>query len=237
MKIIPLSWDSSFFGFKIGKVSLEKATRADVEGIYTDVKKNKFRLVYIESDSRLPKTSSDKGSIKLVDVKTTLQTDTVHQTLHNSDWNIIEYNSPGITKELEALACESGLYSRFRIDPMFPYALYKKLYKRWLVNSVNKKMADVVFVCLNSTQTPIGLITVKKDKAYGHIGLVAVDEKYRHKYIGSSLLQEAALWNHSKGGRYLSVTTQYDNAAAMSLYRKFGFVITHKKYYYHYWIS
>lgn len=231
-----LSWDSDFFDIKIGKVTQSQFTSQDLDHIYKGAKQQGFRLLYIVSNNRLSFARSCRGDLILVDIKTSLRVRVTNTTHAFMRWSVVEYDGLKVTPELEQLAYESGVYSRFHVDDKFPDTLFKKLYKKWIQNSIRKKSADMVFVCLNNRMKPIGFVTVKQHKDTSHIGLISVAKQYRKKHIGSSLLQQAIQWSHMKQCKYMTITTQFDNTSAMNLYKRCGFKITEKIYYYHYWI-
>lgn len=236
MYIQPVVWDSDFFKLQIGKVVQDCFVYKDIDSIYAEAKKRKFKLLYIESGNQLSFTKPYRGTLRLVDIKTSLQIKITQNLYGGIDWNIVEYDDSRVTPELEQLAYESGVYSRFHTDSMFPDKLFKKLYKKWINNCVNKTSADIVFVCLNDQVKPIGFVTVIKHGNRSHIGLISVAKQYRKKRIGFSLLQKAIYWSFLNKCNYLTITTQFNNISAMNLYKKCGFKIIEKKYYYHYWI-
>lgn len=236
MDIQTLPWDSHFFDIKIGKVIQNQFDSQDLNRIYSDAKQQGFRLLYIESNNRLSFAESCHGDLMLVDIKTSLRVRVTNVTHAFIRWSLVEYDGLEVTSELEQLAYESGVYSRFHVDSKFPDRLFKKLYKKWIQNSLHKKSADIVFVCLNNRKKPVGFITIKKYQDKSHIGLISVARRYRKKRIGSSLLQQAIQWSHMKQCKYMTITTQFDNTSAMNLYKRCGFKITEKIYYYHYWI-
>ena len=232
----PLTWDSDFFNMKIGKVIGSDFSYQDIDGTYTEAKKRKFKLLYIESDHSLAFTQLCRGNLRLVDIKTTLEIKITRIPHIKTSWDIVEYVNSRVTPELEQLAYESGIYSRFHKDSMFPDKLFKKLYKKWINNCVNKTSADIVFVCLNNQLKPIGFVTVMKHGDTSHVGLISVAKQYRKRHIGLNLLQKAIHWSFLKQCKNLTITTQFNNISAMNLYKKCGFKIIEKQYYYHYWI-
>lgn len=236
MDIQLLAWDSDFFNMKIGKATRSDFSYQDIDDIYNEAKKRKFKLLYIESDHPLAFIQLCRGNLRLVDIKTTLEIKITRTPHIKTSWNIVEYANSRVTSELEQLAYESGIYSRFHTDTMFPDKLFKKLYKKWINNCVNKTSADIVLVCLNNQSRPIGFVTVMKHNVTSHIGLISVAKQYRKRQIGSSLLQKAIHWSFLKRCKSLTITTQFNNISAMNLYKKCGFKIIEKQYYYHYWI-
>src|SRR3989338_8265627 len=158
MNIQPLSWNSHFFHISIGKVAQKNFRFEDIDSIYREAKKNGYTLLYLESDERLPFIHSCRGDLRLVDIKTSLQVKVTNATQTLIRWNVVEYAGSQVTPELEQLAYESGVFSRFHVDSKFPDTLFKKLYKKWIYNSVFNKSADIVFICLNNRKKPVGFV-------------------------------------------------------------------------------
>lgn len=231
-----LPWDSDFFNIKVGKVYLKTLQVEYVDQIYKEAKRSGIQLIYVQSESPISSTQLRKGKLNLVDIKTDLRIIVQKTNESKMDWNIIEYTKAQVTDKLKKLAYKSGIYSRFSVDPLFPKILFKKLYRRWIMDSVHKKLADVVFICVNTKQVPIGFVTIKVNRRTAHIGLICVMKKYRKKNIGTSLLHKAMQWSYQRRCRFLSVTTQKQNVSAINLFHKAGYLITKKTYFYHYWI-
>ena len=71
-----------------------------------------------------------------------------------------------------------------------------------------------------STSTPMG----------GHLARLAVSPEFQGRGVGSSLLCDVLEQFHRRGAHAVTVNTQHDNYASISLYKKFGFVATGETY-------
>ena len=70
----------------------------------------------------------------------------------------------------------------------------------------------------------IGSIHVEKSRfGFGEIGM-AILREWRGRGVGSALLEAAVEWAHDQGLHKLSLGVFPHNAAAIALYRKYGFV-------------
>jgi RimJ/RimL family protein N-acetyltransferase len=70
----------------------------------------------------------------------------------------------------------------------------------------------------------VGSLNVEPSRfGYGEIGM-AVAREWRGRGAGSALLAEATAWAREHGLHKLSLSVFPHNAAAIALYRKFGFV-------------
>ena len=163
-------------------------------------------------------------------------------TLNNS----MQLPSPA----LKRLAVESGGHSRFKVDEGIPEKGFVAMFEAWITNSVNKTIADEVFVAVDVSKIAgceshadtkgqeIGFITLRKRGNSVSIGLLAVSEFHRRRGIASALLSRAALWAIEELGSgdpgagttgadvddaTLTVVTQGGNTGACACYEHFGF--------------
>ncbi len=230
MEVTPLAWDSSFFGLRIGKVLLiSEDDREELIRMKGQLE-TRYDLIYVFSDKDF---SFPSPSIRLVDKKVSYRkmldgTDAYHTAVK-------EWLSGETTPELVALALESGLYSRFRLDSRFPAGSFERLYTRWIEQSVSHALATNVF-CYFSKDMPIGLVTLDVRKDLGSIGLVAVNRHFQHKHIGSSLLGHVCAYAYQQGVRSMTVPTQYSNRPACSFYEKMGFQPCSIENVWHWWL-
>ena len=111
------------------------------------------------------------------------------------------------TDELDKLAIQSGIYSRYKVDPNIAPEHFEKLFKLWILKSVNRTLAENVFVSMDGEKI-VGMVTVGMKNGRGGIGLVAVDERMRGKNVGVSLTRVAQKWAVGKGCRHAQVVTQ-----------------------------
>ncbi len=80
-----------------------------------------------------------------------------------------------------------------------------------------------VFVAVTGAEA-LGSVHVDVNRhGYGDIGM-AVAREWRGRGVGSALLAAAIEWARERGLHKLSLSVFPHNAAAISLYRKFGFV-------------
>lgn len=223
-----LKWDSDFFGYPVGRIQLETAHYSHISDITKDTAG--FRLVYLVCPKRIRTTI--KG-LKLVDIKTRFSKQ-INNEQSDSFGRIHEY-SGGADDQLERLALQSGVFSRFKADANFVNNEFERLYLKWIKESINKTIADKVVVYKKDSNKCIGFITLKFNEDFSEIGLIAVDEGSRGKGIGKTLLSYAAYITQEMGLQKIEVVTQHENHPAVGLYKKCGYGIISKKYIYHLW--
>jgi dTDP-4-amino-4,6-dideoxy-D-galactose acyltransferase len=222
-----LNWDSGFFGYPVGRIIINDNTDSLLP--YESEIRN-FKLIYLFSDNQL---SLNDGRVHEVDIKTTLVKGIAKADTYPVNDSIVEYTG-GQDEDLKALALESGVFSRFKMDPGFKDDEYTKLYLKWITDSINKKIADKLFI-YSSDGFIEGFVSMKLKETNAEIGLIAVHEKSRGKGVGMALLQAVFHATQQLGLPCTKIVTQLANAPAMKLYLKAGFEIESKKFIYHLW--
>ena len=230
MEIVPLHWDSDFFGLRIAKAVV--ASEEDIVALSRQEGdlRNHFDLIYVFSE---PSFEMPFENARLVDKKAVFSLDDFNHYEVNPA--ITSWNSPIASDALISLTLVSGKYSRFKLDETLPAGSYERLYTRWIEQSVNKAMATDVF-CYMADDAPRGLVTLDFHDGQGVIGLVAVDEDYQHRGIGKALIKHAISYVHDIRGERLSVATQMDNEPACRLYSGCGFSLESVTKIWHWWL-
>jgi len=165
----------------------------------------------------------------------------VQQAFSNENVVIESASSIHSYEDLKKLSIAAGDWSRFKVDTNIPSHTYELMYEKWLENSLNKTLADEVFIAKHtSNDEVVGLITVKSKGSYASIGLLAVNKLYRRQGIAQALLSRVVLWTLEKlgwrGNNKISVITQGANEAACRCYEKFGFVKYSSQLVHHAWL-
>ncbi|GAB1448378.1 hypothetical protein MASR2M44_13870 [Bacteroidota bacterium] len=226
-----LSWDSEFFGFPIGKLTLD--TRAEFEAWKAQFKPNREKLLYVFSNEPL---AQGNDSFKFVDEKRTYSLQFGNEA---EESKIPEIRSLMDTRnfqaQLETLTLRSGLYSRFKLDTLFPKGSFEKFYLTWLENSQKGLIADELLAFMVADE-PAGFVTLALKKDGVSIGLIAVDEQVSGKGIGKSLLQAARQWAIQQGKSRIEVVTQGQNRIACRFYESAGYSLIQTQFVYHYWL-
>ena len=220
------TWDTDFFGYNVG--TLDVSNGEEVDKILTA--SNDFRLIYIMADQPIETTQS-----KLVDIKVMLTRNLEHEKSY-SECNELEIFDKEIDsfEDLENLALQSGVYSRFNLDSNFVNYEYERMYKAWLAKSIQDSSIDVLIKKISGKI--VGFVTlVHKGAVVGEMGLLAVDTNYRGMGIAKELVQSCIAIGVRRGYKEINLMTQGDNLQAMNLYKKYKFLIRQTKYIYHYW--
>lgn len=222
-----LQWDSDFFERKVFK--LEADSEPSKSELLQAISDAQGELYYIFSKHDHP-VFCEIGA-KLVDTKLVYAIN-LENTLPDPAGHIVAYTNED-TADLLGLAILSGTYSRFKTDTAIS-PKFEAMYNLWLTRSLNRQIADEVFIYRTGNRTT-GFVTVKKSAdSTGVIGLIAVDEAEQGKSIGKQLINKVKAWCHEKGLKKLTVATQKENQPACRFYERCGFTVETEDFIYHY---
>ncbi len=232
-----LEWDSEVFGFNVASLTMNKYDNTYLLSTLKELKKHNYRLVYWSTQMDVEVAISGHGGT-LVDEKVTYVKELKNEPIISmkSICSIVTYSHTEPESALLDLAQESGVYSRFRLDPFFPHKLFEKLYNIWMVRSVRREIADEVLVAKDLENTICGVITIGEVKGKGDVGLLAVSSRVRGQGLGKLLMLNAEKYLFKQGYTEIQVVTQRKNAQACHLYESCGYKVDKIEKVYHFWL-
>lgn len=179
MKLESLNWDSEFFEIKVGRIVFNNS-ESDLKKLLDEAKKQNYQLLYVFTDKNTMLSSEilNQWNGKLVDRKVVYKKEV--STNIKKDKFVFPYDDTSVNDDLLGLAYLSGQYSRFRLDKNFPKGSFERMYKEWLVKSVNGELADEVFVAKEADRI-VGFVTLKVNNNNGNIGLIAIGKNAQAK--------------------------------------------------------
>jgi ribosomal protein S18 acetylase RimI-like enzyme len=217
-----LTWDSEFFNIKIGEWDND-------EGDNTVL--NRFDLIYVKSPKTITSViegfNDNFAETKVVFTKQLKKEAVERHNIRSADNN-------DDLESLYGLAYESGKFSRFKLDERFGTDNFKKLYRTWIDNSLNKLFADDIVLYIENDIIS-GLVTYKINNDVATIGLIAVDPIKQGYGIGRKLLNFVEQQLIEQQVFELRIPTQLENRKACSFYAKQGYTILETLYIKHYW--
>jgi len=229
-----LVWDSTFFNYKVCRINGVISDRNQLSDILDELKKLDVDLTYYSSPVSLDYdlNFSQFYTIKPVDKKITY----LKKAIGNHPFNecVTEFKGAYPDSTLIKLALESGIYSRFYIDKKIGKSKYEALYKEWIINSVNKKLAKAVLIYLDKEVTA-GFVTLGEKNARADIGIISVNRIYRGKGIGKALMLSGEKWFLNNNFNLIQVVTQGENLPARRLYESCGYELHKEEFVYHLW--
>ncbi|MGL1890237.1 MAG: GNAT family N-acetyltransferase [Spirochaetaceae bacterium] len=222
-----LEWDSDFFGMKVAQEELTDQKSYSL--ILSNAIINRVQLLYLYSNFPFG-ADVITNDIKITYKRLLLPT---KSTLNS---NVEEYGISNYNESILPLVYQSGVYSRFYLDSNISNEKYYEMYKQWFLKSINKVLADIVYV-VKIKSIIVGFITLKAKDKEGVIGLLAIDEQWRGYGIARDLLNKSFEYFISKGIVHVEVVTQGNNKAACNFYEKNGFLEVKKEYIHHLWVE
>lgn len=225
MNFVALPFDSELFGYPVGRVEMAAETSAPYPA---EVKaRSPFRLTYLFSPIEL----SHWGNY-LVDIKQTYGREVAQ--IEKITVPVVAFDGANTSKLFE-LGLASGQFSRFATDPHFKNNEFEKLYEIWMERSLSGELADRILTAKIDGRVA-GMVTVRfLPNHMAKIGLIAVDEHFRGKGVGRSLVLAAYQAGFENGARVLEVDTQGQNEPACALYKACNMALLRTVYVYHLW--
>ncbi|WP_430410901.1 GNAT family N-acetyltransferase [Kordia sp.] len=228
MELYKLDWDSNFFGYEIAKCVVSNKENFEVP-LFHKLAEN-FKLIYVFSEAPLA-----TETLKLVDEKIVYHQEIKQQQTTKIPEIKVFDKAQHSYDQLVNLAYASGIHSRFRTDEEFKNDEFRKLYKKWIDNSISQKEKHEVLIYEKHNEL-LGLITYNIDNQQNStIGLLAVHSNARGLGVASKLIADAMLRISEQGIPSVEVATQLNNIPANALYKKCGFTKKYINYIYHYW--
>jgi dTDP-4-amino-4,6-dideoxy-D-galactose acyltransferase len=229
MELKMLDWDSTFFEKKIFSVHLNNEDNIEDVEVLLQNENADLAYVFIPVSSGVSKKVADHSNIVLFDHKVTYKMNLSGKDFQTVE-NVVE-TDVFPDADFITLAISSGIYSRFSLDPALNHK-FEELYELWLRNSLNKKLADKVFVT-KSNDFITCFITCKIKNEVGNIGLIATHENHRGKFLGRNLINHVHNWYLQNNIKVSEVVTQKANKIACAFYENYGFQISKEELVYH----
>lgn len=234
-----LEWDTQFFGYKIANINSFKLELLELNAVLEELRNKDFKLAYcfVSPNDQISNNSLNLVSGLLVDEKITYFAEIGKENTLIDKGNIKPYDLKYASDKLRSLTLQSGIYSRFNIDPNFRNNEFEKLYLEWIEKSISRELANEVLVSCEENEIQ-GFVTLTiKNNNTGSIGLIAVDESTRGKSIGKKLMSASFEYFRGREINNLEVVTQKANYIACRFYESCGFQVKNIVNVYHLWIK
>lgn len=234
-----LQWDSDFFGLPVASLG-GGHLRAETSKTFSDwCRKEKIRCLYFLANGRDAQTLQCAYSegFKLVDVRVEMEID-LRNWLQPKETRMAIHP---LTKKVElssiqTLARKSHRDSRFFKDLNFDRIKCEKLYEKWIYRDF--ETGNILGYYPDEKEIVKGYISFSMESVdVVRIGLIAVEDDYRGRGIGSALLNKTIATSKELNAKKLIVVTQGTNTNALRLYEKAGFRISDVKLWFHRWFE
>ena len=229
-----LDWDSDFFQKKIGRIDYNRDT--DISSLLKCAKNDNYDLIYTfcTEDIFFDRQILNKFQGSLADRKVIYEKGMI-TFIEPTNPYVLEYKDSKLDTTLEQLAYESGRFSRFRLDTYFRSEDFFRMYKVWITKSVEKQIADKVFVVTDNDLIK-GMVTLRIEPDKGKIGLIAVSEESQGRGYGKMLINACCNELLQQGITTIEVPTQMENKNACLFYERCGFEKKQITNIYHFWL-
>ena len=142
----------------------------------------------------------------------------------------MEYN-----KDIVNISETSFIFSRFYNDPNLPIQKSKNIYSKWVKSSFDKKDKYFVFQSENNKITGFLLFSLNELNKNIIIELIAIDQNFKSKGIGKSLINTLEEYACEIGFCSIKVGTQFENTTAINFYQACGFEYLSSSPIFHLW--
>jgi len=219
-----MSWDSAFFGRKIGALHIDYMQPESITESLAQARKDAFHYLLCKVDSHNISVTRilEAAGFYLTDIAVIwlyeMLDNTVDYQLTRNARLATERDIPMAREMVKSLF----LQSRFYNDPFYSKEEADNLFQTWIENSIKGLAAHAVFLISDK-----GFITCRRvENNTGEIGLIGVKKDFQRRDIGKQLLLTALSWFHSQGISKVKVKTQLRNVPALNFYSALGFTIT-----------
>lgn len=234
-----LEWDTAFFGFGVARIIQSNLDEAELSNTLKILRDRGYRMVYwfVSAEQKETIRIAKTYGAFLADEKITYVKELVNvfDPLEVPIYTAVPYHGIVPDASLLKLALQSGEYSRFKVDPLFPQNLFYKLYACWITRSVAKEIAWEVLVVKEKNEI-LGCITLGNKGNRADIGLTVVAKHARHKKVGQALVSDADKCFVKRGYASAQVVTQRHNFGACRLYESCGYQIDKIENVFHFWL-
>ena len=256
---LPLDWDRQHFGIRIGRlqpeelslaeliVQLARAARENIDCLYWFANRPLSGLQSglpgwtVVQPARQVTLAKELPADEVPAGVTVLPDEGTHDTvIEPLSLPLARNNTLGDDADraaITSLGIDAGWTSRFRRDPNFATERVDALYRIWADKCLTGERANAVLIARRRGQVA-GLITLQVTgaaRSSAEIGLVAVQESARGLGLGRRLMRAAERWLQAQGVNRVTVVTQAENSAAISLYRRCGYQEQQQRTVYHFW--
>ena len=227
-------WDSDFFGFITGELRF-LSDLGEFPFALNKAKQDNYRLLYwkIPADEIDTNQFAESEKIFLGDTKIVFEIPRLE--IPPQKINLVKKWTIPANESLIHLGIYSGKYSRFKNDPLLPEGSFEKMYREWVLQSLNGNMGDDIYY-IGDVNDPLAMITLSIKSQFAEIGLIAVKQEYQQQGFGKLLVEFAAYITFENKLNRLIVATQLSNLPAIKLYEKCGGEIIKQENIYHIWL-
>jgi len=228
-KIIPLDWDSTFFGLPIGRIYADGLTEGRLRKRLESAKQKNIEFIELFCDAADDESiySTESLGFHLADLRITLKKnleedikeDRAHKDLifkkaDRADINRLKTMSNGLFKNSRYYRYQK--FDRSNVDLMFQI---------WIEKSIPGEFDDEIYCLYNETDI-LAFCSLKYKGGSASIGLFGINGVHRGKGLGSFMLKRILHLLYKRRVTDVTVITQGRNSGALHVYQKNGFCVS-----------
>jgi hypothetical protein len=240
-----LEWDSEFWGFRIGQVTVPSLTRETAAAVDEWAAGNGVSCVYFEAPAEDSESiwAAEAAGFRTVEIRVVLRgkraaaeppMPPVHESVS------VREATPGDLPRLREIARESFHDSRFYVDPHFPDERAGDFYCTWVERSLLEGWRDNTVVVPVVDGRVRGFATIAIDGPIGRIDLIAIDAEARagtaSGRISHSLGTWLIEWRH-RNRVYIRAVTQARNVRTQRFILRWGLWLEGISCFFHKWYA
>ena len=229
-----LTWDSEFFGFRIGRVLPGPFDAAAID----DWRRSQhIRCLYYLAELGDIQSihAAEKMGFRLMDIRTTFFLPLPQSAKINQEI-LVRQAKPDELSDL--LSISNGVFcnGRFYQDPNFPTPLVDKMYNRWLENHFFQSNT-CVWIAENEDGIH-GFTSVETTpEKIARLSLTGVHHSARRRGVAKALKSFVIDYYSTAGFTRLESITQGRNRSLININFSFGFKLVHQQLWYHGWFN
>lgn len=228
-----LKWDTGFFNFNVAEIKKDVLNNPTGRiGVFNQMLSAKIELAYYKSSVPFTEMENDYYDIKFIVKRIPLEKKVKSDFPIHKNISLYEKEEP--EESLISLAQLAGRQGRFGKDPNVSDEVCDEIFKRWIVNSVNKKMASHVLVYKEEEEI-VGFATIDIRNGKGYTPLFAVDRKSEGKGVSFALMRAVETILKQNECPVAVGGTQDLNRKALMVYQRYGLIPQAPEYIYHCW--
>lgn len=214
-----LTWDTGFFGRKIGRID-PVASGKELKRAISVARRQRYRYLMCRLDAHETTRIQmfEQHGFYLTDIGIVFGRDVPPGTQPSAE------AAEASEKDIRLLRrMTKGLFGkgRFYHDPFFSRAEADRLYAAWIENAVRGHSCKVFHIHGK------GFVACTISGDTGEIALIGVARQYRQEGVGTTLVRHAMAWFASAGVSSVTVRTQAGNTGAMRFYSRLDFQPLH----------
>jgi len=228
-QIVPLAWDSAFFGFPVAQLTAERLDESALAAATVACRARGIRCAYLllDGDDAHGSALAQADGFALRDVRLTFERELGDASAADAGHAAptprpaIGPATAGQHAALETLAREAFTHTRFLADPHFPQERSRELYAAMLRRGLDGGPERVTLADGDAR----GFVVCRLDTrdGVGTIELIAVAASARGGGLGAALVTAALARFRAAGLHRAQVATQAANVASQRLYQRTGF--------------